>query len=41
MGLVPSSANDEKIGYKMINARSVTIMEKPAFKKLLILKKRT
>src|SRR5699024_12750172 len=29
-GLVPSWANDEKIGYKMINARSETAHEKPS-----------
>lgn len=34
-GLVPSWANDPKIGYKMINARAETINEKPSFKKLL------
>jgi putative SOS response-associated peptidase YedK len=33
-GLVPSWAKDVKIGSKMINARSETIAEKPAFKKL-------
>lgn len=31
-GLVPSWAKDEKIGYKMINARAETVMEKPAFR---------
>lgn len=31
-GLVPSWAKDEKIGYKMINARSESIDEKPSFK---------
>jgi putative SOS response-associated peptidase YedK len=31
-GLVPSWAKDEKIGYKMINARSEGIDEKPSFK---------
>lgn len=31
-GLVPSWAKDEKSGYKMINARSETIFEKPAFR---------
>ncbi|NNC95229.1 MAG: SOS response-associated peptidase [Chitinophagales bacterium] len=31
-GLVPFWAKDVKIGYKMINARSETIAEKPAFK---------
>jgi putative SOS response-associated peptidase YedK len=34
-GLVPSWAKDIKIGSKMINARSETIAEKPAFKGLL------
>ena len=34
-GLVPSWAKDEKIGYKMINARSETIDEKVSFKRLL------
>lgn len=33
-GLVPSWAKDVKIASKMINARSETIAEKPAFKKL-------
>lgn len=32
-GLIPSWAKDEKIGYKMINTRSETVAEKPAFKK--------
>ncbi|MFA0962971.1 SOS response-associated peptidase [Roseivirga sp. BDSF3-8] len=31
-GLIPFWAKDEKIGYKMINARRETILEKPAFK---------
>jgi putative SOS response-associated peptidase YedK len=31
-GLVPSWAKDEKIGYKMNNARSETIFEKPSFR---------
>lgn len=31
-GLVPSWAKDIKIGYKMINARSETVAEKPAFR---------
>lgn len=31
-GLVPSWAKDEKIGYKMINARSETAHEKPSFR---------
>jgi putative SOS response-associated peptidase YedK len=38
-GLVPSWANDEKIGYKMINARSETAHEKPSFKKLMVRKR--
>ena len=33
-GLVPSWAKDAKIGSKMINARSETLAEKPAFKGL-------
>ncbi len=32
-GLVPHWAKDPKIGYKMINARAETILEKPSFKK--------
>jgi putative SOS response-associated peptidase YedK len=32
-GLVPFWADDPKIGYKMINARSETVAEKPAFRK--------
>ncbi len=32
-GLIPSFATDENIGFKMINARSETIEEKPSFKK--------
>jgi len=31
-GLLPSWTKDEKTGYKMINARSETIEEKPSFK---------
>lgn len=34
-GLVPSWAQDEKIGSKMINARGETLAEKPAFRKSL------
>lgn len=34
-GLVPFWAKDPKIGYKMINARSETVAEKPAFRNLL------
>jgi len=32
-GLIPSWAKDDKIGYKMINARGETVHEKPSFKK--------
>src|SRR5207302_1895776 len=31
-GLIPSWAKDAKIGYKLINARSETVMEKPSFR---------
>lgn len=31
-GLIPRWANDEKIGYKMINSRAETIFEKPSFR---------
>ncbi len=31
-GLIPHWAKDEKIGYKMINARAETIAEKPAYR---------
>jgi putative SOS response-associated peptidase YedK len=31
-GLVPSWANDEKMGARMINARSETVAEKPSFR---------
>ena len=34
-GLVPSWAKDEKIGYKLINARAETLQEKPSFRGLL------
>ncbi|MNB97102.1 putative SOS response-associated peptidase YedK [compost metagenome] len=34
-GLVPSWADDQKIGNKMINARAETLAEKPAFKRLI------
>lgn len=37
-GLVPFWAKDKKIGYKMINARSETLHEKPSFKHLLLRK---
>ncbi len=32
-GLIPSWAKDEQIGYKMINARAETLLEKPSFLK--------
>jgi putative SOS response-associated peptidase YedK len=35
-GLIPSWSKDEKIGYKMINARIETVAEKPSFKKAFI-----
>jgi putative SOS response-associated peptidase YedK len=35
-GLVPSWAKDIKIGSKLINARSETILEKPSFRKAAI-----
>lgn len=38
-GLVPSWASDEKIGYKMINARAETLTEKPAFRNLFARKR--
>ena len=38
-GLVPSWAKDEKIGYKMINARSETAHEKPSFRPLMARKR--
>lgn len=38
-GLVPFWAKDEKIGYKMINARLETIHEKPSFKHLVMRKR--
>src|SRR5690625_2091923 len=38
-GLVPSWAKDERIGYKMINARSETAHEKPSFKQLMARKR--
>ncbi|MDO6437063.1 SOS response-associated peptidase [Cyclobacterium sp. 1_MG-2023] len=39
-GLVPHWAKDKKVGYKMINARSETLLEKPSFKPLLVNNKR-
>ncbi len=35
-GLIPFWAKDQKIGYKMINARVETLMQKPAFKTPLL-----
>jgi len=34
-GLIPSWAKDPRIGYKMINARAETVLEKPSFRKPL------
>lgn len=34
-GLIPHWAKDEKIGYKMINARAETLTEKPSYRGLL------
>ncbi|MEW6281904.1 MAG: SOS response-associated peptidase, partial [Candidatus Eremiobacterota bacterium] len=34
-GLVPFWAKDEKVGYKMINARADSLAQKPAFRKPL------
>ncbi len=31
-GLIPPWAKDEKIGYKMINARAETVSEKPSYR---------
>ncbi|MFO7823958.1 MAG: SOS response-associated peptidase [Cyclobacterium sp.] len=39
-GLVPHWAKDKKVGYKMINARSETLLEKPSYKPLVINNKR-
>jgi putative SOS response-associated peptidase YedK len=38
-GLVPAWAQDEKIGYKMINARAETLTEKLAFRNLIARKR--
>ncbi|MBR7795228.1 SOS response-associated peptidase [Virgibacillus sp. AGTR] len=38
-GLIPRWAKDERIGYKMINARSETAHQKPSFKQLLMQKR--
>lgn len=34
-GLIPHWAKDRRIGYRMINARSETVFEKPAFRTLI------
>jgi putative SOS response-associated peptidase YedK len=34
-GLIPHWAKDEKVGYKMINARAETLTERPAYRGLL------
>ncbi len=34
-GLIPSWAKDMKMGYKMINARSETVEEKPSYRRLV------
>jgi putative SOS response-associated peptidase YedK len=31
-GLIPRWAKDEKIGYRMINARAETVAEKPSYR---------
>jgi len=38
-GLIPFWAKDEKVGYKMINARVETIAEKPSFGKAFIVRR--
>ncbi|QDX94370.1 SOS response-associated peptidase [Brevibacillus laterosporus] len=38
-GLIPSWSKDEKMAYKMINAKAETIREKPSFKNLFIRKR--
>jgi putative SOS response-associated peptidase YedK len=38
-GFIPSWAKDEKIAYKMINAKSETVLEKPAFRQSLFKKR--
>ncbi len=38
-GLIPHWAKDPKIGYQMINARSETLAQKPAFRQSLISKR--
>ena len=34
-GLLPHWAKDERIAYKLINARAETLLEKPAFRSLV------
>jgi len=34
-GLLPHWAKDERISYKLINARTETLLEKPAFRSLV------
>ena len=38
-GLIPSWSKDEKIGYKLINARSESVFEKPIWKAVITRKK--
>ena len=38
-GLVPFWANDEKVGYKMINARAESLADKPSFRKSLSMRR--
>jgi putative SOS response-associated peptidase YedK len=38
-GLIPAWAQDEKMGYKLINARAETLMEKPSFRNLIARKR--
>ncbi len=38
-GLIPAWAKDEKIGYKLINARSESVFEKPIWKAVITRKK--
>lgn len=38
-GLIPSWAKDEKIGYRLINARSESVFEKPIWKSVIMRKK--
>jgi len=38
-GLVPFWSKDEKVGYKMINAKSETLQDRPAFKNLFARKR--